>query len=136
MLTIKGWLTVCGWQGALISAFILAGSMIQSLAALNNESYNPKDWKALLIMYACIVVALLFNTAVSSFLPAIEGAILIIHIVGFFAILIPVVYLAPVHNSPAEVFNLFLNEGGWPTQSLSFFLGIISTVFIFLGKCS
>jgi choline transport protein len=104
--------------------------MIQSLAALNNPSYNPRDWKALLIMYGCIVLSLLVNTAVSSFLPAIEGAI---HIVGFFAILIPVVYLAPVHNSPASVFNLFLNEGDWPSQGLSFFLGMISTVFIFLG---
>jgi choline transport protein len=133
---LQGWLTVCGWQGALISSFILAGSMIQSLAAMNDSSYSSKDWKALLIMYACIVLAMLFNTAVSSFLPAIEGAILIIHIVGFFAILIPVVYLAPVHNAPAEVFQLFLNEGGWQTQGLSFFLGIISTVFIFLGADS
>ncbi|KAF2188344.1 choline transport protein [Zopfia rhizophila CBS 207.26] len=133
---MTGWLTVCGWQGALISAFILSGSMIQSLAALNNPSYNPKNWQALLIMYTCIVLAALFNTAVSSFLPAIEGLILITHIAGFFAILIPVVYLAPVHNSPKEVFDLFMNEGGWPTQGLSFFLGTISTVFIFLGADS
>ena len=87
-------------------------------------------------MYACIIGAVLTNTVISSFLPAIEGAILICHVVGFFAILITVTYLAPVHNSATEVFNFFLNNGGWPTQGLSVFIGIISTVFIFLGKFS
>lgn len=133
---VTGWLTVCGWQGAATSAFLLAGSIVQSLIILNNDTYEPKSWQALLIMYACIIGAVLTNTVVSSFLPAIEGAILICHVVGFFAILITVTYLAPVHNSATEVFNFFLNNGGWPTQGLSVFIGMISTVFIFLGADS
>jgi len=116
--------------------FLLAGSIVQSLIILNNDTYEPKSWQALLIMYACIIGAVLTNTVVSSFLPAIEGAILICYVVGFFAILITVTYLAPVHNSATEVFNFFLNNGGWPTQGLSVFIGMISTVFIFLGKFS
>jgi choline transport protein len=133
---VTGWLTVCGWQGALTSAFLLTGNMLQALVALNNPTYMPKPWHALLIMFAVIVFAAVFNTVISNFLPALEGAILILHVVGFFAILIPVVYLAPEHNTSAEVWQLFMNEGGWPSQGVSFCLGIISTVFIFLGADS
>lgn len=133
---ITGWLTVCGWQGGLTSAFLLTGSMLQALIGLNTPTYVPHAWHALLLMYAFIVFAAVFNTLISNFLPAIEGAILVLHIVGFFAIMIPVVYLAPERNASAEVFQLFMNQGGWPTQGISFCLGIISTVFIFLGADS
>ncbi|ORY18373.1 putative GABA permease [Clohesyomyces aquaticus] len=133
---VTGWLTVCGWQGGLTSAFLLTGNMLQALIALNQRTYVPHPWHALLIMYAIIALAALFNTLISNFLPAIEGAILILHVVGFFAIMIPVVYLAPEHNSASEVFQLFMNEGGWSTQGVSFCLGIISSVFIFLGADS
>lgn len=108
--------------------------MIQGLLILNYADYDPKPWQAMLLMWACLLVAVLLNTLVSNFLPKIEGAILIFHVVGFFAILIPLVYLAPGHGTASEVFHLFLNEGGWGTQGLAFWLGVSSTVFAFLGK--
>lgn len=133
---ITGWLTVFGWQATVISASYLTGTMIQGLLILNYADYDPKPWQAMLLMWACLLVAVLLNTLVSNFLPKIEGAILIFHVVGFFAILIPLVYLAPGHGAASEVFNLFLNEGGWGTQGLSFWLGVSSTVFAFLGADS
>lgn len=58
---------------------------------------------------------------------------LILHVLGFFAILIPLVYLAP-HTDSNTVFTVFLNEGGWKTQGLSFMIGLIGPVFNFLGE--
>ena len=89
----------------------------------------------MLLMWASLVVAVFLNTVVSNFLPKIEGFILIFHVVGFFAILIPLTYLAPPssHGTAADVFTKFLNNGGWATQGLSFWVGISSTVFLFLG---
>ena len=69
---------------------------------------------------------------ISSALPKIEGLILIIHVLGFFAILIPLVYMAP-RSTAEEVFTTFLNQGLWPTEGLSFFVGIIGMVSAFLG---
>lgn len=43
--------------------------------------------------------------------------------------------MAP-HDSAANVFTVFLNEGGWPTQGLAFFVGLLGTVFSFLGADS
>jgi hypothetical protein len=64
-------------------------------------------------------------------LPRFEGTILILHILGFFAILIPLTYMAD-HRPAKEVFNLFMDEGHW-TLGLSFFIGLIGHVFAFAG---
>lgn len=77
-------------------------------------------------------MAVFVNTVISSMLPNIEGMILILHVLGFFAVLIPLVYMA-LHGSASDVFTLFLNEGGWSSQGLSFFVGPLGSVFSFLG---
>lgn len=85
-----------------------------------------------MLFWAVLLVAIFVNTVVSSMLPKIEGLILILHVLGFFAVLIPLVYMAP-HGSASDVFTHFLNEGGWRTQGLSFFVGLLGNAFSFLG---
>lgn len=134
-LNTLGWLTVTGWQALAASGGYLCGTLIQGLIVLNNPTYNPQGWQGTLLFWAAIFVAVIFNTVISSVLPQVESLILVIHVLGFFAILIPVVYLAP-HGSASEVFTLFLNAGNWPTQGLSFFVGLIGLVFSLLGMSS
>ena len=80
-----------------------------------------------------ILVSVIFNTYLVRYLPKIEGLVLIIHVAGFFGVLIPLVYLAP-HGSAHDVFTQFTNGGAWPTQGLSFFVGIVTGVYSFLGS--
>ena len=107
--------------------------MIQGLLILNYPQYNPQLWHGTLLLWACLSIAVSINTVVSSLLPKIEGTILILHVLGFFGIIIPLVYMAP-HASASDVFTVFLNEGGWSSQGLSFFVGLSGTVYSFLGK--
>jgi hypothetical protein len=58
--------------------------------------------------------------------------ILILHVLGFFAILIPLVILGP-HGDVEELFTTFVNNGGWPSQGLSFMVGMMGNVFAFVG---
>ncbi|KAI8962018.1 amino acid transporter [Daldinia sp. FL1419] len=127
-----GWLTVIGWQAAVASLGYLAAGLIQGVAVMGNPDYVPLPWQKLLLLYASVAFAVFINTVVSSALPKVEGLVLILHILGFFAILVPLVYLSP-HKSAEEVFTSFSNGGGWPTQGLSFMLGMIAAVFNFLG---
>lgn len=110
----------------------LAAGLVQGVAVMSNPSYEPKPWQATLLLWAAIAFAVFFNTIISAALPKVEGFILIVHILGLFAILVPLVYLSP-HRSAQQVFTVFLNEGGWPTQGLSFMLGMIACVFNFIG---
>jgi len=85
-----------------------------------------------MLFWATIVFAVFINTVVSIALPKFEGLILFFHIIGFFAILIPFVVLGP-HDSVSNVFTTFSNGGNWPTQGLSFFVGLLGNVFAFFG---
>ena len=100
---------------------------------MNHPSYAPQPYQGTLLFWAAILFAVFINTVVSSALPKVEGLMLIFHVVGFFGILIPLVYMAP-HTDAATVFTTFLNGGGWQTQGLSFMIGLIGPVFNFLGK--
>ena len=41
--------------------------------------------------------------------------------------------LAPNKASAHDVFTQFSNGGGWPTQGLSFFVGLVGNVFAMFG---
>lgn len=126
-----GWQLVCAWQADLAAVFYLCGTILQGLIILNYPSYNAQNWHGTLLLWAVILVGILFNTLLARLLPWVEGSILIIHIVGFFIVMIPLVYLGP-HNSAHDVFAQYLTLGGY-SPGLSWFVGLITTVFGFLG---
>ena len=133
MLTVLGWLTVAGWTAAIASTSFFTSSIIQALIVQGNPEYQPTGWQGTLLMWAVLLMVLLFNTVLGSTLPAIEVLILVIHVLGFFAILIPLLYLSPKGNA-SDVFTKFLNNGGWNTKSLSFFVGLSGNAAALVGK--
>lgn len=132
---LTGWVTIIGWQAAVASGAFLGGTMIQGLLILNHSAYTFERWHGTLLFYAIIAISLFVNTYLGRLLPKIEVTVLIIHIAGFFAILIPMVYLGP-HASTKDVFKQFLNLGGWSTAGLSFFIGLSTSMFSFIGTYS
>lgn len=124
-----------GWQAFVASGCYVTATLIQGLIILNHPSYAPKMWHGTFLFWAVILCAVFVNTIVSSALPKLEGLILILHILGFFAILVPLVYMSP-HAPAREVFANFINEGHWHSQGLSFFIGLIGMAFAFLGRIS
>lgn len=132
---LTGWLTVTGWQGLVASAGYITGTIIQGLIILTVPTYaeSATAWQGTLLYWAVIFFAVFINTIVSNLLPKFEGLILVLHILGFFGILIPIIILAP-HDSATNVFTGWLNGGNWPTQGISFFIGILGNVFAFVGK--
>jgi choline transport protein len=56
----------------------------------------------------------------------------VFHIAGFVAIMATLLALAP-KGSSSSVFSTALNEGGWPTQGLSYCVGFLGNVATFVG---
>ncbi|KAJ5746115.1 choline transport protein [Penicillium odoratum] len=129
---IEGWLTVIGWQATYATSCYLCGTLIQGLIVLTQKDYNPKSWHGVLLFWAVALFSVSINVVGGKLLPRFEGFILILHILGFFAILIPLTYMAD-HGSAKEVFTKFLNLGEFPSQGLSFFVGIVGCIFAFAG---
>ena len=129
---LVGWLTVIGWQGLFASATFLSASLIQGLIVLTRPNYDPKPYQNMLLFWAVTAFAVFINVLASTVLPKFEGFILVLHIVGYFAILLPLLVLGE-HQDPHQVFSLWLNLGKLPTQGTSFMVGLLGPVFVFLG---
>ncbi|GIJ86412.1 hypothetical protein Asppvi_005300 [Aspergillus pseudoviridinutans] len=129
---MTGWVTVIGWQAAFASSSFLAGTQIQGAVRLGHELYQAQPWHGTLIMWAAVLLALGINLVGGKLLPRLETVILVVHLLGFFAILIPLTYMAD-HKSSHDVFLNFVNSGGFPTQGLSWFVGMTGCVFAFAG---
>jgi choline transport protein len=108
--------------------------MIQGICLVNYPDYDftKKPYQGTLIAWAVVLVCVFFNAVIGSLLPKVEAAFLIAHVLGFFAILIPLVYYGP-HADATELFSSYLNEGGWSTYGLSFMVGSLGSAFSFLG---
>jgi choline transport protein len=135
VLTIKGWTSVLGWQVGLASLTFLAGTMIQGLLVLDRPDYVFENYHGTLLVIAITAFCIIFNTLLAKRLPLVEGTVLIIHVLGFFAVLVPLWVLAP-RSSPKAVFTEFLNLGGWSSNGLSFMVGLLSPIYTLIGADS
>ena len=109
--------------------------MIQGLIVLEDSSYIFKRWHGTLLVMAIVAFCIIFNSFLAKKLPMIEGMVLILHLLGFFGVLIPLWVLSPL-NSASDVFGTFTNLGGWSTTGLSFMVGLLTPVYTLLGADS
>ena len=109
--------------------------MIQGLLVLNNPNYVFMRWHGTLLVIAVTAFCIIFNTYLAKRLPTVESIVLVVHLLGFFAVLIPLWVLAP-RGSASDVFTQFLNLGGWPTTGLAFMVGLLSPVYTLIGADS
>ena len=99
---------------------------------MTRPQYTPHPWHVVLLFWADILFAVFINAVVSSLLPGFEALTVVLHIVGFFAVIIPLIVLGP-HGDTSEIFSTFLNEGNWPTQGLALMVGLLGSVWDFTG---
>ncbi|KAI0538679.1 amino acid transporter [Xylaria digitata] len=107
-------------------------TLLQGIVVLAHPSYEPQAWQTVLLIWATSLLCVLMNSISSRVLAKFEGLILVLHLVGFFGVLIPLVYLAP-HNSASDVFTTFQNNGNWPSQGLALLVGFPTMASSLLG---
>jgi len=129
---LVGWLCFTGWQCAITSITFLAGTVIQGLIVLNVESYVYERWHGTLLIIAITAFAILFNTLLAKKLPLVEGLLLVLHVLGAFAIIITLWVLSPT-ASANEVWTNFTNAGGWNSAGTSTMVGLLSPIISMIG---
>ncbi|KAF2770780.1 amino acid transporter [Teratosphaeria nubilosa] len=129
---LTGWVSTLGWQAAASTGFYLGGTVIQVLVSLNQESYVPRPWQATMIMIAIMLTTVFVNTTLIKLLPGMEGLVLLLHVVGFFAVLIPMVHLAPISSSEF-VWTEFNNLSGYSSGVVSWLIGQAGSAVLFIG---
>jgi amino acid transporter len=132
---LTGWLCAFTWQTCVAGCAYFAGTLTQSLIALNHPNYVPKGWHGSLLTIAFICISVLCNTFLARRLPMMESILIFIHILGI-VIFIPVWVLAPRQEGGA-VLTEFYNPNGWMSSGVAFMVGMTGPITALIGfDCS
>ncbi|RMZ86993.1 hypothetical protein DV736_g5784, partial [Chaetothyriales sp. CBS 134916] len=129
---ISGYLVATGWQCSIAGTAFLSGTIIQGLVVLNDSTYVMERWHGTMIVIGVAIFCVLFNIFLAKRLPLVEALLLIIYIVGVFAIVIPLWVLAP-RGDAHTVFTQFSNSGGWSTTGTAVMIGFSGTIASLAG---
>lgn len=119
----------------LTGACFLIAQLVKALIILNYPTYIPQSYHLTLLTMAVAAFSITFNTFLARRLPLIEAFLLLFHVAGMFAILIPLWTLAP-RKSPKEVFTTFHDGGGWNNEGTATLVGLLSAVASLTGADS
>lgn len=119
LISVIGWLGILGYQvGTTIGAYV-AGTMLQGVIIVSYpDTYNPQRWHGTLIAMAITILVAFFNIFLAQHLPLVEGVILVLHLAGWVAILIPLWVMAP-RTPSSEVWTSFVDGGPWGSSKFS-----------------
>ncbi|KAK3312091.1 putative GABA permease [Apodospora peruviana] len=133
---LVGWLCVLGWQVGNVAISFLVAGQLQGLIILNHASYIPERWHLTPIIIAIITFCMAFNTFLYRQLPLVENLALVLHVLGFFVVLIPLWAMGSPTASASDVFFTFTDGGGWGNTGLSCLVGMLGPLFGFIGPDS
>jgi choline transport protein len=127
---LTGWLSVLGWQAALVSTAYSGALAIQGLIALNTVNYAVPAWHGVLLTIGITLFTIIFNTVLLRRLPALEGGMLVVHIFGFIAIAV-VLWVMGDRTDAGAVFTEFSDPQGWGSVSIPSKVGNSSVCWSF-----
>lgn len=131
----SGWMSTLGWLASTAGSTQVLAIQIEAMVQVYKPEFACTGWQTTLLMWAFNLVTIGFNTWGSGFMPALEIGSLILHAVGFFIVLIPILVMTP-KNSAEEVFSHWENNSGWSSMGTAFMLSQITILYCSLGSDS
>lgn len=129
---VVGWLAFTGWQSAITAIGSIVAGAIQGLIALENPDYGWERWHTTLLTIAVVSFCVFINVFVARRLPLVESFLALVHFAGLFIVIVVLWTLAP-RNNTHDAFLQFSNMGGYPTDGLSFMVGLLPLTLCLLG---
>ncbi|CAI7659445.1 unnamed protein product [Penicillium glandicola] len=128
-----GWISIGGQLVFSASAAFAAGLQLQALITLNNpDTYTPTRWQGMLFYWLILVYSTGLNIWGSKVLPHTNTTAGVLHVIGF-VIIVAVLGAMSEKHSASYVFAEFSNTSGWDNDGVSWLVGLLSTVYPFLG---
>ncbi|KAJ5940589.1 hypothetical protein N7516_000757 [Penicillium verrucosum] len=128
-----GWVCIGGQLVFSASAAFVAGLQLQALITLNNpNTYTPTRWQGMLFYWFILAYSTVVNIWGSKVLPHTNTTAGVLHIVGFLVIVTVLGAMSEKHSA-SYVFTKFSNTSGWDNDGVSWLVGLLTTVYPFLG---
>lgn len=121
-----GWLTGAAWLFGFSATLLYLGELLLALVQVCYANYEPQQWHDYLLYIAFGVVCLVLNlpgmfrlhpTIMASSVPVINGSSIFL--------LISLLVRATPKRKAYEVFSEWVNETGWDSNGVVFFLGLL-----------
>lgn len=125
---ITGLLSCAGWIFAIFTTALTDAMLIISLALYFNPDFVVENWHYYLIFSAVIVVAFCVNAFGVSILPKLNYVSAAVINCGTLFILITLLVRTKDKQSTTFVWKEILNETGWASNGLVFFLGLLPSI--------
>jgi choline transport protein len=106
-----GWISTMAWQAGNAVGVFLTGTLIQTIILENNNDYAFPSWHGSLLVMSNIIITVAANILLTRYIPRVQTAFFVLHILAFFAVMVPICINAP-KASAAQVFTEFENTGG------------------------
>ncbi|KAM0723695.1 hypothetical protein Q7P37_000683 [Cladosporium fusiforme] len=129
---LTGWLSVLGWQTALVGTAYSAALAVQGMIALNDPNYAMPAWHGVLLTIGMVLLTIIFNTVLLRKLPSFEGAMLAIHVLAFIVIF-TILWVMGDRSPAKQVFTEFSDPMGWGNVGLATLVGSVSGAADMLG---
>ena len=120
------------WQSGNALGVFLVGTLIQSIISINIPTYAFPSWHATLLVIGAVAIAFAGNVFGSKILPHWQNAVFAIHVMAYFAFIIPIWVNAP-RVSSKRVWTGFEGSGGWSSLPLSIMAGQLSGIYTQVG---
>jgi choline transport protein len=127
-----GWISTMAWQAGNAIGVFLTGTLIQTAILENNVDYAFPAWHGSLLVMSNIFFTVTANILLSRYIPRVQTAFFVLHILVFFAIMVPILVNAP-KASAAEVFTGFENTGGWSNMGFAVLSGQLTAIYMMVG---
>ncbi|KAK5694409.1 hypothetical protein LTR17_024831 [Elasticomyces elasticus] len=124
---ITGWSSTLAWQSGNAIGIFIVGSLIQTIISINDESYGFAAWQCTLLAFGAMLIAYCGSVYGSKALPYWQNAVFAVHIMAYFAYIIPIWVSAPTATHQ-QVWTEFSNEGGWSSMGLTVLIGQLTGI--------
>lgn len=123
-----GVLSCAGWIFACFSVAYTTSMFILTLAQIYNPDYSPQTWHYYVIYLTIIVSCYLYNVFCFSTYSYVNYFLVFVINAGTLFIVVALLVRADHKRSAHYVFADFVNETGWSSNGVTFFLGLLPSI--------
>ena len=126
---------VLGWQSSVAAVGYTAAQQFEALINLADPTYVAKPYQGTLFTIGISLFVILFNTLLIRKLPLFEGIIMILHVFGFFAVVVVLWVMGP-RGDAKEVLTHFEDNAGWGNIGVACLVSILGPIVTLIGADS
>lgn len=128
-----GWTNIGGQILLTASAGFLGGLQLQALITVNNPDYVGQRWQGMLFYWLILAYSFVMNAWGSKLNPTVNLASGVLHVAGFVCIVCVLGAISAPKHTAHYVFVETSNSTGWQSDGVAWLIGLLSTVYPFLG---